>query len=129
MSGWLSGGIPGLNRGAAAADGSADPSLQQTDPAAEQTTRDPAESATEHVKDDDASRWVAGYVTAASRTPRYVAEERPLPYLSLCYPYIVYDMTLSVVLVAVSGFLGKSDFAGEGVGGILARAVDCPLVS
>ncbi|XP_032454515.1 synapse-associated protein of 47 kDa isoform X8 [Nasonia vitripennis] len=61
MSGWLSGGIPGLNRGGAAAP-EGDPSLQQAaDPtAAEPATRDPAAASTEHVKDDDASSATGG---------------------------------------------------------------------
>ncbi|XP_016839356.1 synapse-associated protein of 47 kDa isoform X3 [Nasonia vitripennis] len=74
MSGWLSGGIPGLNRGGAAAP-EGDPSLQQAaDPtAAEPATRDPAAASTEHVKDDDASRWVAGATGGADSGPASLA--------------------------------------------------------
>lgn len=56
MTGWLSGGIPGLNRGASGAEG---------DPAAaaqEQQIQDTPGESLDAVKDDDASRWVAGYV-------------------------------------------------------------------
>jgi hypothetical protein len=79
MSGWLSGGISGLNRGGAApAEG--DPGLHHPDPS-DGASRDL--TSTEHVKDDDASRWVAGYVTAASRTPRLSSTGRQLLSLSL----------------------------------------------
>lgn len=62
MSGWLSGGIPGLNRAGAGAEGETNAAMDLTD-----STRDSAATAvditSENVKDDDASRWVAGYVT------------------------------------------------------------------
>lgn len=79
VGGWLSGAtgaIPGLNRGATETD----PNQQQQSgvESTDQTSRDPTESATEHVKDDDASRWVEGYVkAAASRTPRSSCLRRP----------------------------------------------------
>ena len=69
MSGWLSGGIPGLNRGGGSSSIDPDPNAPiATDATTEQQrTRDP--SSNDNVKDDDASRWVAGYVTMlASRT-------------------------------------------------------------
>lgn len=61
MSGWLSGGIPGLSRGAGAGEGEAQPP-----PAESEETQLPQESqapAGEQVKDDDASRWVWDRVT------------------------------------------------------------------
>ncbi|XP_046621153.1 synapse-associated protein 1 [Neodiprion virginianus] len=63
MSGWLSGGIPGLSRGAGVA-GQAEGELPASSETAEsQTSRESVQgSASDHVKDDDASRWVAGYV-------------------------------------------------------------------
>ncbi|XP_011503068.1 PREDICTED: synapse-associated protein of 47 kDa isoform X5 [Ceratosolen solmsi marchali] len=63
MSGWLSGGISGLNRGGSVP---AEADLQQSE-ASEAATRDL--SATEHVKDDDASRWVAGATGGADSGP------------------------------------------------------------
>lgn len=52
MSGWLSGGIPGLSRGAGAAEGEAPPSteIEESQP---QESQAPVG---EQVKDDDASR-------------------------------------------------------------------------
>ena len=73
MSGWLSGGIPGLNRGNTAT-GEGDEAAGATESGQQATTGETVASAPEHVKDDDASRWVAGYVKAASRilrVPRY----------------------------------------------------------
>ena len=70
MSGWLSGGIPGLNRGGAASDAeqqAAADGSQPLDPAAAAPATTTGDSATENVKDDDASRWVAGYVKRARR--------------------------------------------------------------
>ncbi|XP_058793929.1 synapse-associated protein of 47 kDa isoform X3 [Phymastichus coffea] len=57
MSGWLSGGIPGLNRGGASAEVD-----QNADPlAVAESTRDPAVAdTTENVKDDDASSATGG---------------------------------------------------------------------
>lgn len=88
MSGWLSGGIPGLNRGGAAAP-EGDPSLQQAADTTvpEPATRDPAAASTEHVKDDDASRWVAGYVTADSRTLSVSLSEVSCVYIYAAAPY------------------------------------------
>lgn len=60
MSGWLSGGIPGLGRGGGPAEGEI-PAPQE--PVESQTSNENVQGSTsEHVKDDDASRWVAGYV-------------------------------------------------------------------
>ena len=61
MTGWLSGGIPGLGRGAAApGEGDAPLPGEIND---NEVARNPAQGATtDNVKDDDASRWVAGYV-------------------------------------------------------------------
>ncbi|KAG5341204.1 SAP47 protein, partial [Acromyrmex charruanus] len=55
MSGWLSGGIPGLSRGAGAAEGEAPPptETEETQPEESQAP------VSEQVKDDDASRWGA----------------------------------------------------------------------
>lgn len=53
MSGWLSGGIPGLSRGTGAGEGEAPPSAETEE------TQEPQESQApvgEQVKDDDASR-------------------------------------------------------------------------
>ncbi|KAJ8679009.1 hypothetical protein QAD02_014796, partial [Eretmocerus hayati] len=59
MSGWLSGGIPGLNRGGAG-DGSTEVGPQDgTTVEPTPAPRDPA-SVTEHVKDDDASSATGG---------------------------------------------------------------------
>ena len=58
----LSGGIPGLGRGAAEPTDLTDTQItgDNVDPLA---TRDSVQaSAPDNVKDDDASRWVAGYV-------------------------------------------------------------------
>ncbi|OXU28203.1 hypothetical protein TSAR_008336, partial [Trichomalopsis sarcophagae] len=47
---------------------------QAADPtAAEPATRDPAAASTEHVKDDDASRWVAGATGGADSGPASLA--------------------------------------------------------
>lgn len=51
MSGWLSGGIPGLNRGGSTAEGEVVPAETT-----ETQTTNPAQPG-ETVKDDDASRW------------------------------------------------------------------------
>lgn len=61
MTGWLSGGIPGLGRGAAGPnEGDAPVSGEIND---NEVARDSAQGATtDNVKDDDASRWVSGYV-------------------------------------------------------------------
>lgn len=52
MSGWLSGGIPGLSRGTGAAEGEAPPPTE-TEESQPQESQDPVG---EQVKDDDASR-------------------------------------------------------------------------
>ncbi|XP_050452068.1 synapse-associated protein of 47 kDa isoform X4 [Cataglyphis hispanica] len=57
MSGWLSGGIPGLSRGAGAGEGEAPQSAETEE------TQEPQESQApvgEQVKDDDASRYATG---------------------------------------------------------------------
>jgi len=54
MSGWLSGGIPGLSRGAGTGEGEAPPPTET-----EESSQPPQETETpapEQVKDDDASR-------------------------------------------------------------------------
>lgn len=54
MSGWLSGGIPGLNRNAGTAEGT----VVSAETGQEQEPQEtPAEG--DQVKDDDASRWVS----------------------------------------------------------------------
>lgn len=53
MSGWLSGGIPGLSRGAGTGEGEAPPPTETEESQPPQETQAPA---TEQVKDDDASR-------------------------------------------------------------------------
>ncbi|XP_046746363.1 synapse-associated protein of 47 kDa isoform X6 [Diprion similis] len=70
MSGWLSGGIPGLSRGAGGA-GQAEGELPASSETAEsQTSRESVQgSASDHVKDDDASRWVAGATGGADSGP------------------------------------------------------------
>ncbi|XP_046426857.1 synapse-associated protein of 47 kDa isoform X2 [Neodiprion fabricii] len=70
MSGWLSGGIPGLSRGAGVA-GQAEGELPASSETAEsQTSRESVQgSASDHVKDDDASRWVAGATGGADSGP------------------------------------------------------------
>lgn len=61
MTGWLSGGIPGLGRGATEPTEGADQVAVDTND--ELASRDTVQaSAPDNVKDDDASRWVAGYV-------------------------------------------------------------------
>ncbi|XP_018048115.1 PREDICTED: synapse-associated protein of 47 kDa isoform X3 [Atta colombica] len=55
MSGWLSGGIPGLSRGAGAAEGEAPPSTETEESQPEESQA----PVSEQVKDDDASRWGA----------------------------------------------------------------------
>lgn len=67
MTGWLSGGIPGLSgRGGTETgegEGQAAVPAEITD---NQTTRDVQGSVPDSVKDDDASRWVAGYVDSVN---------------------------------------------------------------
>jgi len=58
MSGWLSGGIPGLSRGAGAAEGEAPPPTE-TEESQPQESQAPVG---EQVKDDDASRWALMYL-------------------------------------------------------------------
>jgi len=53
MSGWLSGGIPGLSRGAGTVEGEAPPPTETEESQPAQESQAPA---TEQVKDDDASR-------------------------------------------------------------------------
>lgn len=63
MSGWLSGGIPGLSRGAGAGEGEAPPPTTET----EESSQAPQETQApvgEQVKDDDASRWASEYVAS-----------------------------------------------------------------
>lgn len=76
MTGWLSGGIPGLSgRGASEQEGE----IGQTPAEANesQTSRESVQgSSPDNVKDDDASRWVAGYVDSVKTTPLVV---RKLP--------------------------------------------------
>ncbi|XP_011067571.1 PREDICTED: synapse-associated protein of 47 kDa isoform X4 [Acromyrmex echinatior] len=55
MSGWLSGGIPGLSRGAGAAEGEAPPPIETEETQPEESQA----PVSEQVKDDDASRWGA----------------------------------------------------------------------
>lgn len=73
MSGWLSGGIPGLSRatgGGPPVEGEVPP---PSDTAESQTSRESVQgSASEHVKDDDASRWVAGYVCVRCYGTTYI---------------------------------------------------------
>ncbi|XP_014219535.1 synapse-associated protein of 47 kDa isoform X3 [Copidosoma floridanum] len=75
MSGWLSGGIPGLNRGAGGAAGEDQMAegVGAEGPAVGTTAGDQATSsgdgATDNVKDDDASRWVAGATGGADSGP------------------------------------------------------------
>ncbi|XP_014224102.1 synapse-associated protein of 47 kDa isoform X1 [Trichogramma pretiosum] len=59
MSGWLSGGIPGLNRAGAATEAGDTATATDAD-ATQATTQAQATASNENVKDDDASRWVAG---------------------------------------------------------------------
>lgn len=58
MSGWLSGGIPGLSRGAGAAEGEAPPPTEIEESQPEETQAPVGEP----VKDDDASRWALMYL-------------------------------------------------------------------
>lgn len=61
MTGWLSGGIPGLGRGATGPNEGEVPMAGEMND--NEVARDSAQGATtDNVKDDDASRWVAGYV-------------------------------------------------------------------
>ncbi|XP_043483686.1 synapse-associated protein of 47 kDa isoform X2 [Leptopilina heterotoma] len=68
MTGWLSGGIPGLGRGAAGPnEGDAPVSGEIND---NEVARDSAQGVTtDNVKDDDASRWVAGATGSADSGP------------------------------------------------------------
>ncbi|XP_011876250.1 PREDICTED: synapse-associated protein of 47 kDa-like isoform X2 [Vollenhovia emeryi] len=56
MSGWLSGGIPGLSRGAGAAEGEAPPAAETEESQPEETQAPVGE----HIKDDDASSATGG---------------------------------------------------------------------
>ncbi|XP_011646328.1 synapse-associated protein of 47 kDa isoform X2 [Pogonomyrmex barbatus] len=56
MSGWLSGGIPGLSRGAGAAEGEAPPSTETEESQPQESQAPPSEQ----VKDDDASSATGG---------------------------------------------------------------------
>lgn len=58
MSGWLSGGIPGLSRGAGAAEGEAPPPTETEESQPEEIQA----PVSEQVKDDDASRWTLIYL-------------------------------------------------------------------
>ncbi|XP_014296075.1 synapse-associated protein of 47 kDa isoform X4 [Microplitis demolitor] len=72
MSGWLSGGIPGLSgRGAAeTTEGSGEIPPASTEAVDNQTPREIVQgSSPDHVKDDDASRWVSGATGGADSGP------------------------------------------------------------
>ncbi|EGI57269.1 hypothetical protein G5I_14739 [Acromyrmex echinatior] len=56
MSGWLSGGIPGLSRGAGAAEGEAPPPIETEETQPEESQA----PVSEQVKDDDASSATGG---------------------------------------------------------------------
>lgn len=60
MSGWLSGGIPGLSRGAGAGEGEAPPPTETEESQPLEESQAPVG---EQVKDDDASRYASVYVT------------------------------------------------------------------
>lgn len=75
MSGWLSGGIPGLSgRGAAeTTEGSGEIPPASTEAVDNQTPREIVQgSSPDHVKDDDASRWVSGYVDCVLQAAGHV---------------------------------------------------------
>lgn len=59
MSGWLSGGIPGLSRGAGAAEGET-PAPTETEDGGQVPPE--TEAPGEQIKDDDASRWVSEHM-------------------------------------------------------------------
>ncbi|XP_011876251.1 PREDICTED: synapse-associated protein of 47 kDa-like isoform X3 [Vollenhovia emeryi] len=65
MSGWLSGGIPGLSRGAGAAEGEAPPAAETEESQPEETQAPVGE----HIKDDDASRHVCSATGGADSGP------------------------------------------------------------
>ncbi|XP_057323561.1 synapse-associated protein of 47 kDa isoform X9 [Microplitis mediator] len=72
MSGWLSGGIPGLSgRGAAeSTEGSGEIPPASAEAVDNQTPREIVQgSSPDHVKDDDASRWVSGATGGADSGP------------------------------------------------------------
>ncbi|XP_029154786.1 synapse-associated protein of 47 kDa isoform X4 [Nylanderia fulva] len=58
MSGWLSGGIPGLSRGAGAGEGEAPPLPAETEES--QVPEEAPAAVGEQIKDDDASRYATG---------------------------------------------------------------------
>lgn len=91
MTGWLSGGIPGLSgRGAAEATegGEIQPASAEAteNQAPRETTPGPS---SEHVKDDDASRWVSGYVDSVLQATGHV----PILVLVFRISYIFYIST------------------------------------
>lgn len=61
MSGWLSGGIPGLSRGAGTAEGDIPAPTNAEDSG--QAPPQEIEAPGEQVKDDDASRWISESAT------------------------------------------------------------------
>ncbi|XP_051163137.1 synapse-associated protein of 47 kDa isoform X3 [Leptopilina boulardi] len=68
MTGWLSGGIPGLGRGATGPNEGEVPMAGEMND--NEVARDSAQGATtDNVKDDDASRWVAGATGSADSGP------------------------------------------------------------
>lgn len=67
MSGWLSGGIPGLSGRGAAETAEGGEQISSAETTENQTSRDIVQgTAPDNVKDDDASRWVAGYVDSVT---------------------------------------------------------------
>lgn len=61
MTGWLSGGIPGLSRGGTGVgEGEIPATTEPTDNLTSQANVQG--SSPDHVKDDDASRWASEYV-------------------------------------------------------------------
>lgn len=66
MTGWLSGGIPGLSGRGGAETGEGEGQLPPAEITDNQATRDTQSNMPDNVKDDDASRWVTGYVDSVS---------------------------------------------------------------
>ncbi|XP_012277282.1 synapse-associated protein of 47 kDa isoform X3 [Orussus abietinus] len=76
MTGWLSGGIPGLGRGGA--PGEVQEGVVPPEAPESQTSRESVQgSSPDHVKDDDASRWVAGATSGADSGPASLGEGTP----------------------------------------------------
>ncbi|XP_011139404.1 synapse-associated protein of 47 kDa isoform X1 [Harpegnathos saltator] len=67
MSGWLSGGIPGLSRGAGTGEGEAPPPTETSE--SSQVPQEIQAPAGEQVKDDDASRWASDATGGADSGP------------------------------------------------------------